>query len=176
MKTLLAASGFRNRLVFIVVPVAIAVLAGGYMLARHEAKKMDVRKFTGTIKSMDGDTIILRGAFYPLPSLVPEKFQGERDLVFHVDESTRFHGVLTSVPDLGNATGTFTFKPNELPKKEGPGSLQELRSLSGKGITRLEVTFPYSILQRPDPVAELVIYRHLPYFFQPPRATTTTSQ
>jgi hypothetical protein len=173
MKTLLSSSGFRNRLVFVIVPLALVVLAAGYMAARFEAKKMDVRKFTGTIKSIDQDVIVLRGTFYPLPSPVPEKFQGERDLTFRIDERTRFQGVLTSVPDLGNATGTFTFKPNALPRKEGPGSLQELKSLSGRGTTRIEVTFPYSILQRPDPVAELVVYHHLPYFFQIPGSTTT---
>lgn len=172
MKTELSASAFRNRLIFILVPVAVVILIAGYMVARFEAKKMDVRKFTGTIKSIEDDTIVLRGTFYPLPSPVPEKYKGERDLAFHVDERTQFHGILTSVPDFGNATGTFALKPNQLPKKEGPGSLQELRSLSGKGITMIEVTFPYPILERPDPVAQLVIYRHMPVLFKPGSATT----
>lgn len=151
-----------------VISIAIAlvlVAAGAAYYFLRPTPSADVRKFTGVLKAVEGNVVTLYGTFYPLPEQVPERFRSGRDFAFRADGSTKVFSISLSRPPsekvLANGGG-YLLKLNELPRKEEPGSLDELKTLIDKGNVYVEVSFPSSILTARNPVASSVVYRYLP--------------
>lgn len=149
-----------------VIPFVIAFILVAAGTAYHflRTAPVDIRKFTGSLVTVENGTVTLRGAFYPVPGPVPERFRSERDFIFRTDTRTRIFGISLSRPSpdkiLSNG-GRYKLKLNELPRKEAPGSLEELKKLIGTGMVRVDASFSSSIINAKNPVAASLIYRYL---------------
>ncbi len=155
---------------FKTVGLLILVLGLGlYLFVWNSQPKGDVRKFSGALIGVTNERVELKGAFSPVPAPVPKDLRSERNFAFRVDGNTKLWSVSLSRPPLDKLLargGNYVLKLNELPRKEGPGSLQELKSLLGTGLVFVEASFDSSILDGRERVATAVVYRYLPSTFK----------
>jgi hypothetical protein len=152
----------RRNVFIIVLAVALAVLGGGYYYYFYRFQShADIRKFVGDLVSVSDSYITLRGVFYDPGGKLSGNLVSPREFRFRTDEKTIWWSEYIMYPDLkdlkpGEASTYFI---DDLPKKEGPGSLSDLAEAQKTGSVYIEAEFPYSILAARDPVAASVIYR-----------------
>ncbi|MBI4087272.1 MAG: hypothetical protein HY434_00365 [Candidatus Liptonbacteria bacterium] len=149
-----------------VIAVAVVVVAAAisYFFFFKPGPRADVRKFTGTLTAVEASTVRVKGAFYPIPEPVPENLRSTREFSFRTGDATKFWSIVLSPPwnKIAQRGSPSLLKLNELPRKEGPGSLEELKALLKTGTVFVDASFDSSILKGRSHVAATVVYRYLP--------------
>jgi hypothetical protein len=146
-----------------VLPLAIAILAAGYLYARLHPPVPDVRTFSGNVNVIEGNTIRMSGA-YVTPSPLPPSLRGQQELSFRVTDATVFEKITMKLPDEKEvAANGGRFNLQDLATTTSAGSLAELKSVVTDGTRLLDAKFASQIIGAKDPVATHVTYRMLSY-------------
>jgi hypothetical protein len=158
-----SAGKLRNTTVMFVLPLAIAILAAGYLYARYNQPVPDVREFSGNASAVEGNVIRMIGA-YVTQGTLPPSLRGEQGISFRVTEATVFEKITMKLPnekDVAANGGRFDLE--DLATTTSPGSLAELASVVKDGTRLMEAEFASQIIGAKDPVATRVTYRMLSY-------------
>ena len=124
--------------------------------------EFDIRKFSGNIKSVEGETITLNGT-YNTNETVPEELLAKRDFAFKVNRSTKFEKAETRFPSweelktAGKVSGNIA-RYNLEPSVGLAGSLTDLKNSISKGDILVEANFPVSIYRVQNPTASFIFY------------------
>lgn len=154
----------------ILIVVGFSFVAGYYFFTAFNKSEIDIRKFTGEVVSVEGETVTLRGVYSGPAGTIPEDLLSVRTFRFRIDTSTGFKKLETSLPTWeeltadGATSGSYNLE--DLPRVEGPSSLEELKGSLSKGATSVEADFSYSIHRSKDPVASHIFYHTI---IEPPR-------
>ncbi len=144
-----------------VLLIGIGVFWFFYFGPTAEIKKLDIRKFQGTLVGISADLVSARGVFVSLNPL-PKKLQGQHELLFRVDSITEFKKLeitfptFQSIRDSGTTTAVFDF--DELPQTISVGSLEDLKKYVLNDEISIEVEFAKPIGNFKDAVASLFFY------------------
>lgn len=145
-----------------VLGVLLIAVVAYYSFTFLTAPQIDIRKFTGNVISVEGETIKLHGVFYGPSGTIPATLSAERDFSFRVDDATVFRKTTIQLPtpkEIPAKGGKFNVQ--DLHQEKGAGSLADLaNSLSGWA-AYVEADFPASILNSQNPIASYVFYRVL---------------
>jgi regulator of protease activity HflC (stomatin/prohibitin superfamily) len=149
----------------ILILIAILVLLAGFFVFYKSSnpESADIRKFTGTIVSVEEQTVTLHGVF--LADIIPEDFREPRDFSFQIDANTVFtkkeiYWDWEEIKKENKNSGSDIVDLKDLPMMESEGSLNDIQSIPSSDLNniRVEVDFPYSVSDREDSVASSVFY------------------
>jgi len=162
-----------SKIVLVIASIALSLLiiAVGFYVIPFKGDKIDIRKFSGNIIGIDGETITLKGVFLESLGTIPENLSSQRDFSFRVNSTTRFEKLETILPtyeEIVTAGGRMTYNLEDRPQIKGEGSLDDLKnsfSLTENGASAVnisvEVDFSSSIYKSKNPVASFVFYHIL---------------
>jgi hypothetical protein len=162
-KMVSSAGKLKNTTFMFVLPIAIAVLAGGYLYARLNPPMPDIRKFSGVGTGVVDGKIVMTGVYFPQTRL-PSALQTQRELSFRVTDATVFEKIIMKLPDEREVMengGRFNLQ--DLATTTAPGSLSELASVLKNGQYPMEARFAVQLVGAQDPVATHVTYRLISY-------------
>jgi hypothetical protein len=164
MVSLVYMSNKKLVLIFIVVGVSAF-----YFYSLFSKPRVEIYKFVGSIVSIDGESVTLKGTFDGPRGTIPEELLSQRDFTFYVDDNTQFEKIDFFLPnweDLtagGETSGTYNLE--DVNSTQGVGSLDDLNSSLLKGGITVEASFADSIHGSQDSVASRIFYR---VFVEPP--------
>ncbi len=149
--------------IWLIILAAALAFAGGVYLY-YATSRADIRKFAGSLASIEGNLITMHGAYVGLKDTVPEELKSARDLSFRVDQNTKMLSVVFEVPwdKILSRNGAAQLDLSKLARRTAPGTLSQLATLNGTGQIIMEADFPSSIIGVEDPVAKSVTYRYMP--------------
>jgi hypothetical protein len=157
-------TSFMRRQQMIIIVAFLVLIAGFLVFSRiYQSASVDVRKFTGNVLGVEGQTIALHGvyaAFGPLPP----KLQEPRDFYMQADETTIFKKTEVRWPswDVLTADGQTSgiIYLNDLPKIQSEGSLADIQALaaSNPNSVIVEADFARPIPNAKNPTAATISY------------------
>src|SRR3989344_4776200 len=162
--------------IYVVLSI-LAIVGGYYYWSQYLASpEYDIRKFSGRVVNIEGETITLLGA-YNFQENFPKELSEEREFKFKVNSATLFDKIQARVPSMEEleiagkvkitATGAkiATYSIEELGDQfwfEGPGSLDDFKKwVSAEQSVYVQVEFSHSIYNSTNPVASRFFYKIL---------------